>query len=63
VTRRLLAAAALTLAAACASTTVLEQWQSPDYAAGPFKRILVVGVTRQATTRRVIEALAQRKLI
>ncbi len=50
-----LAAAALALAAACASTTVVEQWQSPDHAAGPFKRILVVGVTQQAATRRIFE--------
>ena len=54
-TRRLLAFAALALLAACAATTIVEQWQCPAYTGGPFKRILVVGVTTQATTRRVFE--------
>jgi hypothetical protein len=53
--RRLLACAALALLAACASTTIVEQWQSPAYTGGPFKRILVVGVTTQTTARRVFE--------
>jgi hypothetical protein len=53
--RRLLALAGAGLVAACASTTIVEQWQSPGYAGGPFRRILVVGVTQDATVRRIFE--------
>jgi hypothetical protein len=52
---RLLAFAALALLAACASTTIVEQWQSPGFTGGPFKRILVVGVTKEAAVRRIFE--------
>jgi|SRR5262245_60992573 len=40
---------------ACSSTTVVDQWQSPDFKGGPFKRVLVVGITTQAATRRIFE--------
>jgi hypothetical protein len=52
---RALAVAALLLVCACSSTTVVDQWQSPDFKGGPFKRILVVGVTSQAAVRRIFE--------
>ena len=45
----------LALLAACASTSIVEEWQSPDYKGGPFKRLLVVGVTKEATVRRIFE--------
>ena len=45
----------LALLAGCASTSIVEQWQSPDYKGGPFKRLLVVGVTKEATVRRIFE--------
>ena len=34
---------------------IVEQWQAPASAAGPFKRLLVVGVTKEATVRRIFE--------
>jgi len=52
---RLLAAPAFALLAACASTTIVDQWQRPGFSGGPFKRILVVGVTKEATVRRIFE--------
>lgn len=52
---RLLAASVFALLAACASTTIVEQWQSPDYKGGPFKRVLVVGISKEATVRRIFE--------
>jgi hypothetical protein len=52
---RLLAASVLALLAACSSTTIVDQWQRPDFKGGPFKRVLVVGVTTEATVRRIFE--------
>ena len=52
---RLLAVAGLALLTACASTTIVDQWESPRYSGGPFKRLLVVGITKEATVRRIFE--------
>ena len=52
---RVLVVAALALLAACASTTIVDQWESPGYSGGPFKRLLVVGVTKEAAVRRIFE--------
>src|SRR5262245_39473609 len=52
---RALAVTALLLFSACSSTTVVDQWQSPDFKGGPFKRMLVVGVSTQAAVRRIFE--------
>jgi hypothetical protein len=48
---------ALALAAAgCAGPTrIIQQWQDPAYAGGPFGRVFVIGITRDATVRRVFE--------
>ena len=49
----LLVAAAL---AGCAGPTrIVQEWQDPAHAGGPFKRIFVIGVTHDATVRRVFE--------
>ena len=53
--RRRLALATTAFLAACASITIVDQWQSPDFKGGPFKRILVVGITKEATVRRIFE--------
>jgi hypothetical protein len=52
---RLVTASAFVLLAACASTTIVDQWQRPAFKGGPFKRVLVVGVTKEATVRRIFE--------
>jgi len=55
--RSWLAAAALTalLLGGCASTSLVNQWKAPDYTGGPMRKVLVVGVTKQPSLRRVFE--------
>jgi hypothetical protein len=45
----------IVLAACAAPTRIVQQWQDPTYTGGPLKRILVIGVTRESTVRRVFE--------
>jgi hypothetical protein len=45
---------ALTLAG-CSSTELVNQWSNPAYTSASFKRILVIGVARQASIRRTFE--------
>jgi hypothetical protein len=47
--------AAATLAGCAGPTRIVQQWQDPAYAGGPFKRVFVIGVTRGSTVRRVFE--------
>lgn len=50
-----LMAIAMLVLGACASTSLVNQWKDPAYAARGFKRVMVVGVTKQASTRRTFE--------
>lgn len=50
----LLLAAALLLGG-CASTSLVNQWKSPDFTGPPLRKVLVVGVTKQPSVRRVFE--------
>ena len=43
------------LLAACASTSLVNQWKSPDYSGGPMRKVIVVGVAKQPSVRRVFE--------
>jgi hypothetical protein len=52
--RVLLLVAALLLGA-CASTSLVNQWKSPDFSGPPLHKVLVVGVTNQPSVRRVFE--------
>jgi hypothetical protein len=52
--RTVAAATALTLAA-CASTELVNQWSNPAYTSLSFKKIMVIGVTKQAGIRRTFE--------
>jgi hypothetical protein len=52
--RTVAAATALTLAA-CASTELVNQWSNPAYTSPSFKKIMVIGVTKQAGIRRTFE--------
>jgi hypothetical protein len=47
--------AALLSLAGCASTTLVNQWKAPDYTGASYKRVLVVGITKQASIRRTFE--------
>lgn len=50
-----LLALALLLAACASPVQIVQQWQEPEYVAPRFKRILVMGVTRDAAVRRIFE--------
>jgi hypothetical protein len=50
----LVAAAALGLES-CASTQLVHQWSNPAYTSPSFKRVMVIGVTKQAGIRRTFE--------
>jgi hypothetical protein len=43
------------LLGACASTSLVNQWKSPDYSGGPVRKVMVVGVAKQPSVRRVFE--------
>ena len=39
----------------CAATTLKNSWRDPDYKGPPLKKVMVVGVSNQAATRRTFE--------
>jgi hypothetical protein len=41
--------------ACAASTKIINQWVSPDYASPRFKKIMVIGVSKQPSIRRTFE--------
>jgi len=47
--------AATSLLGACASTSLVNQWKSPEFTGPPLRKVLVTGVTTQAGVRRVFE--------
>jgi hypothetical protein len=49
-----LVAAAL-LVGGCAATQIINQWSDPSYPAASFKRIMVIGVSKQTSIRRTFE--------
>ncbi|HEX7811669.1 MAG TPA: hypothetical protein VF460_07150 [Burkholderiales bacterium] len=57
--RRILQQAALLLVAAglyaCASTTLDNSWRDPKYSGGPVTKVLVTGISNQASVRRAFE--------
>lgn len=48
-------AVALGLTACVASTKIINQWVSPDYSSARFRKIMVIGVSKQASIRRTFE--------
>jgi hypothetical protein len=53
--RCFIVSAALLGLASCASTQMVHQWSNPAYTSTSFKKVLVIGVTRQAPIRRSFE--------
>ncbi len=45
----------LSLVVGCASTEIVNQWTEPDYIARPFKKIVVLGISKEITLRRSFE--------
>jgi len=52
---RLYLIAAVLGMASCASTQVVNQWSNPAYTSPSFKKIMVIGVTKQNAIRRTFE--------
>jgi hypothetical protein len=48
-------AVALSLTACATSTKIVNQWVSPDYASPRFRKIMVIGVSKQPGIRRTFE--------
>jgi len=47
--------AAALLLSGCAATEIINQWSNPSYEKAAFKRIMVVGVSKQPSIRRTFE--------
>ena len=47
--------AAALLLGGCAATRIVNQWSDPSYTAVSFKRIMVIGVSKQTSIRRTFE--------
>jgi hypothetical protein len=43
------------LLSACATTQIINQWSDPGYTSASFKRIMVIGVSKQDSLRRTFE--------
>jgi hypothetical protein len=43
------------LLSGCAATEIINQWTNPSYTSASFKRIMVAGISNQASTRRTFE--------
>ena len=43
------------LLSGCAATQIINQWSDPSYPAASFKRIMVIGVSKQTSIRRTFE--------
>jgi hypothetical protein len=51
-----------TFASGCASTQIVNAWQDPKFSGPPLKRVMVIGVTKQAGIRRTFEDQFVREL-
>lgn len=60
--RRGFLVAVAVLVAGCASTTLRDAWYDNDYKGGPFKRVLVLGVSNNAAERRTFEDIIVARL-
>lgn len=53
--RRTFIAVASIALAACAATTVRDSWYDPTYRGGPFRKVMVLGVSGNISERRTFE--------
>ncbi len=60
--RRLLPVAAVLSLAACASTTIRDTWTDTAWQGPAFRKVLVLGVSRDTTDRRVFEDIMAAKV-
>ncbi len=52
---RFIVPALIAVLSACASTSLDNTWKDPQYSGGPVSKVLVVGVSTQASVRRAFE--------
>jgi hypothetical protein len=45
----------LSLIAGCASTKIINEWREPDYLPPPFKKVVVLGISKDPVLRRSFE--------
>jgi hypothetical protein len=53
--RHALGLAFIGVGTSCATTQIESTWKEPSFAGPPFKKVMVLGISRQATPRRVFE--------
>ena len=53
--KRCILTIALSFVAGCASTQIVNQWSDPNYTPTSFKKIVVLGISKQTTLRRSFE--------
>jgi hypothetical protein len=53
--RRAVLLIAVSLSAACASTKIVNEWREPDYIPPPFKKVVVLGISKDPVLRRSFE--------
>lgn len=56
------AAGTIVFLASCASTTLQSTWMDPTFTGGPFKKVFVIGLARNETSRRVFEDIMVARL-
>ena len=56
------AAGAIVFVASCASTTIQSTWMDPSFTGGPFKKVFVIGLASNETSRRVFEDIMVARL-
>src|SRR5215475_8176370 len=56
------AAGAVVFLASCASTTLQSTWMDPSFTGGPFKKVFVMGLAPNETSRRVFEDIMVARL-
>ena len=56
------AAGTIVFLASCASTTLQSTWMDPNFTGGPFKKVFVIGLASNETSRRVFEDIMVARL-
>jgi hypothetical protein len=62
IARRLLSTAAALFVVACATTTIRDAWTDPAWRGNAFRKVVVLGVVRDTTERRVFEDLMVKRI-
>jgi hypothetical protein len=55
VLKRVFLLVALSFSAGCASSKIVNEWREPDYVPPPFKKLVVLGISKDSVLRRTFE--------